>query len=114
MQMTLTTALALLGGVVLLLLALQGWWNTPRGASRRRAQAGLGAAGARIEPWRRPDATAARHARPRCAPAAAQARPAGRADRRHRPAGAGRARHRRVGVLSHLPPSRAAPAPSPS
>jgi hypothetical protein len=49
MQMTLGTLLALLGGVVVLLIALQGWWTARRAAPRRPAQASV-LPGQRIEP----------------------------------------------------------------
>jgi hypothetical protein len=39
MQMTLGTSLALLGAVVLVLIALHGWWSARRAAPRRPAQA---------------------------------------------------------------------------
>jgi hypothetical protein len=47
--LTLTWALALLGGVVLLALALHGWWASRKAAPRQAAPAGP-AAGERVEP----------------------------------------------------------------
>jgi len=49
MEMTLGTSLALLGGVVLVLVALQGWWSARR-ASPRRAQRPASEPAARVEP----------------------------------------------------------------
>lgn len=49
MEMTLGTSLALLGGVVLVLVALQGWWSARR-ASPRRALKPAAEPAARVEP----------------------------------------------------------------
>lgn len=51
--MSLTTALAILGGVVLLVLAAQAWWKTRRTAPRQAAQQAFTASGSnddRVEP----------------------------------------------------------------
>ncbi len=49
MQMTLGTSLALLGALVVVLIALHGWWSARRAAPRRPAQASA-LPGQRIEP----------------------------------------------------------------
>lgn len=50
MEMTLGTSLALLGGVVVVLIALQGWWSARRAAPRRAAQAPVPDPAQRVEP----------------------------------------------------------------
>jgi hypothetical protein len=50
MEMTLGTSLALLGGAVVVLIALQGWWMARRAAPRRPAQASVPDPAQRVEP----------------------------------------------------------------
>ncbi len=50
MEPTLGTALALLGGVVVVLIALQGWWSARRAAPRRPAPASAPDPAQRVEP----------------------------------------------------------------